>query len=138
MLVRDVYPITVSEPILFLRCIFVVGNRTACEYNNSITINKRSAGIPPVASYPFHTLSGVVFSLSFVCLCSSLYFGGIQENMPMTIQTPRICVKDTTLGGLLDKPAKAGRVSDQSTNGGVSRACHNLFIPPPPLREFLQ
>eukprot|EP00904_Undaria_pinnatifida_P011760 jgi/Undpi1/7714/HiC_scaffold_23.g10187.m1 len=32
-----------------------------------------------------------------------------QNDMPMTVQTPRICIKDTTLGGLLDKPAKAGK-----------------------------
>lgn len=30
--------------------------------------------------------------------------------MPMTIQTPRIAVRDTTLNGLLDKPAKANQV----------------------------
>lgn len=31
--------------------------------------------------------------------------------MPMTIQTPRITINDTTIDGILDKPAKANWVS---------------------------
>ncbi|CAM9740579.1 unnamed protein product, partial [Hapterophycus canaliculatus] len=29
--------------------------------------------------------------------------------MPMTVQTPRIAIRDTTLDGLLEKPAKANK-----------------------------
>ena len=34
-----------------------------------------------------------------------------QDDMPMTVQTPRIAINDTTLDGLLDKPAKKNWVS---------------------------
>lgn len=34
-----------------------------------------------------------------------------KNDMPMTVQTPRIAIRDTTIDGLLDKPAKANQVS---------------------------
>lgn len=50
----------------------------------------------------------------FRCCCFSvapLISIGVQSDMPMTVATPRIAIKDSTLGGLLDKPAKAKWVS---------------------------
>ena len=33
-----------------------------------------------------------------------------QDDMPMTIQTPRIAIRDTTIDGIFDTPAKANWV----------------------------
>lgn len=45
----------------------------------------------------------------------------------MTIQTPRITINDTTIDGILDKPAKANWVSSTPFPAGSVLSCFCLF-----------